>query len=74
MVQKVQLHYLHHVCMLSLNHLPKAGSIAILIADPGVKTRPHTFMEIDHDIFSMVIFLVPLIQAGLLSVTSESMC
>ena len=47
-VQKAQLHDLHHVCMLSLNHLPKPGCIAIWIADPGVvslmKAWPHTFM------------------------------
>ena len=35
---------------------------------------PHTFMEIDREIFSMVILLLPLIQEGPLSVTSESMC
>ena len=30
-----------------------------------------TFVEIDHEIISMVILLLPLIQDGLLSVTSE---
>ena len=48
-------------------------SVASLIADPGVKSlipaQPHTFMEIDHEIFSSVILLLPLIQEGLLSVT-----
>ena len=48
-----------------------------LIADPGVVNLipawPHTFGEIDHKIFSTVI-LLPLIQEGSLSVTSESMC
>ena len=38
-------------------------------ADPGVASsimaRPHTFMEIDHEIISMVILLLPLIQEGL---------
>ena len=34
----------------------------------------HTFVEIDHEIISMVILLLPLIQEGLLSVTRESMC
>ena len=54
-----------------------AQSVASLIADPGVMglipAWPHTFMEIDREIFSMVI-LLPLIQEGLLSVTSESIC
>ena len=54
------------------------SSVAGPIADPGVMSSipalPHTFMKIDHEIFSMVILLLPLIQEGLLSVTSESMC
>ena len=51
--------------------------MASLIADPGVvcliPARPHTFVEIDHEIFSTVILLLAPIQEGLLSVTSESM-
>ena len=42
------------------------------IADPGVLSLivawSHTFVEVDHEIFSMVI-LLPLIQEGLVSVT-----
>ena len=34
----------------------------------------NTFLETDHEIISMVILLLPLIQEGLLSVTSENMC
>ena len=53
------------------------GPIAQTVADPGVGSsfpaRPHTFMEIDHEIFSTVILFLPLIQEGLVSVTSESM-
>ena len=53
-------------------------SVTNLIADPGVLSlilaRPHTFVETDHDIFSTDITLLSLIQEGLLSVTSESMC
>ena len=53
-------------------------SVASLIADPGVMSLipacSHTIMEIDRGIFSMVIHLLPLIQEGLLSVTSKSMC
>ena len=47
-------------------------------ADPVVanliQTQSHTFVEIDHEIISTVILLLLLIQEGLLSVTSESMC
>ena len=48
---------------------------ACLTADPGVASsipvRSHTFVEIDHEMISTVILLI---QEGLLSVTSESMC
>ena len=51
--------------------------VASLIAEPGVKSLIlswcHTSMEINHEIISTVILLLPLIQEGL-SVTSESMC
>ena len=57
---------------------PVAQSVARPIADPGVVslilTWSHTFVEIDHEIFSMVILLLPQIKEGLLSVTIESMC
>ena len=48
-------------------------------ADPGVVSsipaQSHTFIDIDHEIISMVILLLLLnIQEGLLSVTSKSMC
>ena len=36
--------------------------------------RQHSFMEIDHEIFCMVIFSIPLIQEGQLSVSGERMC
>ena len=36
--------------------------------NPGLD---HTFVTIDHEIFSTVIFLLPLIQEGLLYDTSE---
>ena len=35
-------------------------------------TRSHTYLEIDTEIISLVILLLPLIQEGLLSFTSES--
>ena len=44
-------------------------------ADPGVTSsipaRCHTFVEIDDEIISMVILLLPLIQEGLLSVKKQ---
>ena len=36
--------------------------------------RQHSFVEIDHEIFSMVILSIPLIQEGQLSVSGERMC
>ena len=34
----------------------------------------HSFLEIDHEIFSTVILSLPLIQEGQLSVSGERMC
>ena len=36
--------------------------------------RQHSFMEIDHEIFSTVILFLPLFQEGQLSVSGERMC
>ena len=36
--------------------------------------RQHSFVEIDHEIFSTVILSLPLIQEGQLSVSGEIMC
>ena len=36
--------------------------------------RQHSFMEIDHEIFSTVILSLPLIHEGQLSVSGERMC
>ena len=36
--------------------------------------RQNSFMEIDSEIFSTVIFSLPLIQGGHLSVSGERMC
>ena len=38
------------------------------------RIRQHSFVEIDHEIFSMVILSLPLIQEGQLSVSGERMC
>ena len=39
-----------------------------LSGQPG---RHHSFVEIDHEILSMVLFSLPLIQEGQLSVSGE---
>ena len=48
---------------------PVAQSVASPTADPGVASsipaRSQTFVEIDHEIISMVILLLLLIQEGL---------
>ena len=53
-------------------------SVACPTADTGVtssiQAQSHTFVENDHEIISIVILLLWLIQEELLSVTSESMC
>ena len=36
--------------------------------------QQHSFAENDHEIFSMVILSLPLIQEGQLSVSGERMC
>ena len=36
--------------------------------------RQHSFVEIDHKMFSTVILSLPLIQEGQLSVSGERMC
>ena len=49
-------------------HLTKKLEVPDLIPCPV-----HTLVEIDHEIFSTVIFSLPLIQERQLSVTDESM-
>ena len=36
--------------------------------------RQHSFVEINHEIFSTVILFLPLIQEGQLSISGERMC
>ena len=52
---------------------PVAQSVGSLTAESGASSLTpawsHTFLEIDHEIISMVIILLLLIQEGLLSVT-----
>ena len=38
------------------------------------RDRQHSFVEIDHEIFSTVILSLPLILEGQLSVSGERMC
>ena len=44
-----------------------------VVSDPR-RGRQHSFVEIDHEIFSTVILSLPLIQEGQLSVSGERMC
>ena len=57
---------------------PLAQLVTHLVADPGVLnlifTQIHIFVEIDHEIISIVILLLQLFQERVLAVTSESMC
>ena len=55
-----------------------AQLVVSLTADPGAERSilalSHTVVEIDHEITSTVILLLSLIQEGLLSDTSKSVC
>ena len=42
--------------------------------NPRRRGRQHSFVEIDHEIFSTVILSLPLIQEGQLSVSGERGC
>ena len=61
---------------LKLGCLAQSG--ASLSANQGVAGSspgpPHAFMEIYHEMISMVILPLPLIQEGQMSVSGESMC
>ena len=72
------IHFVHKV------HFDVPASVAQLDAPsdwrPGGRGfnprrgRQHSFVEIDHEIFSTVILPLPLIQEGQLSVSGERMC
>ena len=76
--QKLRVSYCHH----PMSVVP--ASVAQLDAPsdwrPGGRGfnprrgRQHSFVEIDHEIFSTVILSLPLIQEGQLSVSGERMC
>ena len=79
---------LRFICILSVIYgfilICKPASVAQLDAPsnwrPGGRGfnprrgRQHSFVEIDHEIFSTVILSLPLIQEGQLSVSGERMC
>ena len=44
------------------------------VAGQPLSGRQYSFVEIDHEIFSMVILSLPLIQEGQLSVSGKRMC
>ena len=46
----------------------------LILRDIHVLFYQHSFVEIDHEIFSTVILSLPLIQEGQLSVSGERMC
>ena len=72
------------LCICTGKILKKPASVAQLDAPsdwrPGGRGfnphrgRQHSFVQIDHEIFSMVILSLPLIQEGQLSVSGERMC
>ena len=83
------LHLLLFICSLAhyrLKHFAPspvppyigAASVAQLdhrpTGDNPRRGRQHSFVEIDHELFSTVILSLPLIQEGQLSVSGERMC
>ena len=76
--------YVYNVLYIYVSTLPLSASVAQLDAPsdwrPGGRGfnprrgRQHSFVEIDHEIFSTVILSLPLIQEGQLLVSGERMC
>ena len=64
------LGYQTHNFPVTEDALPPTGGRGF---DPH-RGRQHSFVEIDQEIFSMVILSLPLIQEGQLSVSGERMC
>ena len=60
----------------TLYYYSRPASVAQLDAPSDWRPggRQHSFVEIDHEIFSTVILSLPLIQEGQLSVSGERMC
>ena len=71
-------------CTIGVYHMSMSASVAQLDVPsywrPGGRGfnsrrgRQHSFMETDHEIFSMIILSLPLIQEGQLSVSGKRMC
>ena len=57
--------------MAELDARPTGDQEVVSSTPPG---RQHSFVEIDHEIFSSIIRFFPLIQEGQLSVSGERMC
>ena len=57
--------------MAQLDARPTGDQEVVGSTPPG---RQHSFVEIDHKLFSTVILSLPLIQEGQLSVSGKRMC
>ena len=63
--------------LMSTHNICCNGELEKIISGLSLKYcrgRQHSFMEIDHEIFSTVILTLPLIQEGQLSVSGKRMC
>ena len=68
-----------HFIYLAVSNYDLPASVAQLDVRPtGVQEadrgQQHSFVEIDHEIFSSVILSLPLIQEGQLSVSGKRIC
>ena len=81
--------YIRDPVRLGLRHLYQVEFCSFIVRHPAAggsdwrpggrgfnprRGRQHSFVEIDHEIFSTVILSLPLIQEGQLSVSGERMC
>ena len=60
--------------MAQLDARPTGDETAAGSTPPTTLGRQHSFVDIDHEIFSTIILFLPLIQEGQLSVSGERMC
>ena len=60
--------------MAQLDARPNGDQAVAGLTPATVFRRQHSFVEIDHEIFSTVIFSLLLIQEGQLSVSGKRMC
>ena len=79
-VQEEVLHYSRCQCLANVSMASVAQLDVSSDWRPGghgfnpCRGRQHSFMEIDHEIFSTVILSLPLFHEGQLSVSGERMC